>query len=70
MKSIFQFVLIKLFVLKHKGKDYHGSYIANGLNKLNPLSYVVAFVFASFTGFLAFCGEFAESWKVFFNNSK
>lgn len=43
----FQWVLIKLKVLKSDGtKNSRGIYVTSGLNKYNPLSYVVLVILA------------------------
>jgi hypothetical protein len=50
-------------VINHEGKDKNGRYITTGINRKNPLSYIVLFIFGIFLGSVAFYREFIDFWK-------
>lgn len=58
-----QHFLILIKVVKHKGKTANGHYITTGINRKNPLSYVVLFIACLVIGVLAFFKESIDAWK-------
>jgi len=58
-----QYLLVWIKVVKHEGKRANGQYLATGINRKNPLSYIVVFMAAIVVGILAFCKEFIDTWK-------
>lgn len=53
LKSI-QYSLVWAKVLKHEGKNSDGLYITNGLNRKNPLSYIILIITCLFVGIFGF----------------
>lgn len=55
--------LILIKVVKHEGKEANGRYIATGINRKNPLSYIVLFIACLVVGVIAFFKESTDAWK-------
>jgi len=62
LKSI-QYFLVWIKVVKHEGKRANGLYITTGINRKNPLSYIVLFIACLVVGVLAFFKESINAWK-------
>ena len=62
LKSI-QCFLVWAKVVKHKGKKANGQYIVTGINKKNPLSYVVLLIVCLIVGITAFFKESFDAWR-------
>lgn len=62
LKAI-QHFLVWARIVKHKGKNANGLYIAAGINRKNPLSYLAVLIASIFVGILAFYKEFVDTWR-------
>lgn len=63
-----QWFFVKIKVVKTQGKTNSGKYRAVGVNRKNPLSYPIVFIFALFCGLIAFFKEFYDMFKISFKN--
>ena len=62
LKSI-QYFLVWAKVVKHEGKKANGQYITIGINRKNPLSYVVLLIACLVVGVIAFFKESIDAWR-------
>jgi hypothetical protein len=55
-----QWFLVKINVVKTQGKTKNGRYIIVGVNRKNPISYIVVFIMAILGGLVGFFKEFYD----------
>ena len=59
--------LVKIKVVNTQGRTKSGRYIAVGVNRKNPISYIVVFISATIGGVVGFLREF---YDIFYHSLK
>lgn len=55
-----QWFFVKINVVKTQGKTKSGRYITVGVNRKNPISYIVVFIMATIVGIAGFFRDFYD----------
>ena len=58
-----QYIFVWAKVLNHEGKKANGQYITTGINRKNPLAYIVLLICAIIVGLLSFKNGFVDTVK-------